>query len=550
MRKSWLGVGGAALLLGGGLLACSGLGTAPDDRCDRLRNLPLDHAQITAAEPVSGGHKFSFMTALVGVFWFDLPPSCRVEGVIRPSADSQIGFAVWMPRENWTGRLQGIGNGGFAGAIDRMSLTVALQAGYAAAATDTGHVASDLDGSWALGHPEKVKDYGYRAIHETALAAKAIISAYYGHGPRYSYFGSGSNGGREALREAELYPGDYDGILAGCPAADGGMAMSSSIWSQKRLNASPASYIPADKLPAIAAAVNKACDAQDGIADGVIDDPRRCDFHPETMLCRDKEDDACLTAPQIDSLKAIYSGPAAEEKRDPGDGRHYRGYEPGGELGRLGWKQYLLGSGYRKSVLYNYALQFPRYLIYGDPAWDLDRFTDVDRFLRDDDHALGTVYTASPDLSRFAARGGKLVLYHGWSDPAIPPMLTVDFYERIRAHVGAEQTDRFARLYMVPGLQHGIGGPGTNVFGQVPPGGRADPGRNMSAALEAWVEQGRAPGAIVASRYDSNDFRALLAQPPQALVRTRPLCPYPQAARWSGQGSTDAAENFRCMEVR
>jgi feruloyl esterase len=538
MRRIRLWVGGCALL--GATAACALVSAKPDEAdCARLLDQKLDQTELTSVRSVSSGYRISLRTALVGVPWFKVPASCRVEGVIKPSPDSEIHFALWLPSEAWTGRLQGVGNGGFAGAIDTLMLTLALQRGYAVVATDTGHVASDRDGSWALGHPEKLRDFGYRAIHESALRAKALVAAYYGHPARYAYFGSASNGGREALMEAQRFPEDYDGILAGCPAADGASLLSSVGWIEQRLQQTRASYIPPAKLPAIAAATVRACDAQDGVADGIIDDPRNCRFRPETLLCTGAETDDCLTAAQVDSLRAIYSGPG---------GNRLHGYEPGGELGMLGWKEYLLGSGFGKSVLYGYALDFPRYLIYGDPGWTLDRMVDVERYHQDAEHALGEVYSAdNPDLSRFAARGGKLILYHGWSDPAIPPRMTIDYYNSVLERMGPERAATFLRLYMVPGLQHGLGGPGANVFGQVPPGGDADPGHNMSAAIEAWVEKGQAPQAIIASGYAENPFKPLLAPERSKLVRTRPLCPYPQVARWDGQGSSDVAENFRCV---
>ncbi|NGY03304.1 tannase/feruloyl esterase family alpha/beta hydrolase [Solimonas terrae] len=530
---------GFVVMLG---LLCSGCALgAGDSKCDALKNLTLDQTLISSVDADRGGYSLSWKTAFIGVPWLKLPASCRVDGVIQPTSDSHIGFTVWMPARDWNGRFLGLGNGGFGGSIEKIGLSFALQHGYAVAATDTGHVASDLDGSWALGHPEKLLDYGYRAIHETAQKAKTLIAAYYGRPPSYSYFSGASNGGRQALMEAQRYPEDYDGILVGCPPADGATAMASSIWIQKQLNRSPAAYIPKRKLPAIAAATVAACDALDGVKDGVIDDPRHCNFHPESLRCAGKETNACLTAPQIESLRAIYSG-------DGGvfDGHRRRGYEPGGELGSFGgWAKYLLGSGPGKGVLYRYSLEFPRFLIYKDPQWTLDHF-DVEKFHADAEHALGQIYsTDDPDLTAFKSRGGKLILFHGWSDPAIPPRLTVDYYERMRATMGTDSVDGFVRLYMVPGLQHGVGGPGANVFGQLAPGS-GDARHNISAALFDWVEKGVAPGAIIASRYDG-DLKPLLAPDRATLIRTRPLCPYPEFARWTGRGSSDDAETFSCV---
>jgi len=504
--------------------------------CKRLEALVLGDARVVAAEPHSGGAEFSLIGTFVGVPFFHVPASCRVELEITPSADSHIRTAVWLPHEEWNGRLQGIGNGGFAGAIDKLSLLYALQQHTAAVATDTGHAAGDRDGRWALGHPEQKIDYGYRAIHESAVAAKRVIEAYYGRPPQHSYFGSCSNGGRQGLMEAQRYPDDYDGVLAGAPALNPTTGLPTWAWIQQQLDL-PGSYIPKSKLPAIAAATLAACDARDGIKDGVIDDPRACGFDPAVLQCRAAEDDSCLTAPQVRALRAIYSGP---------DQAHH-GFEPGGELGgRGGWHDWFTGDKPRSSIQYGYAQDFYRDLVYDDPDWSLDRF-DLARDGAAMRQRLHQVLDAEdPDLERFVARGGKLILFHGWSDAALPPQTTVDYYEQVRASLGAARADDAVRLYMVPGLQHCIGGPGPNVFGGLPPGGEADPRSNISAALQLWVEQGRRPEAIVATKYDS-DLKPLVAPDKATPLRSRPLCPYPQVARWSGQGSTDTAQNFHCV---
>lgn len=511
---------------------------ATHERCEGLAGLKFDDAQVLSARAYRAGQRPSLQGAFFGAPLIPLPASCRVELQLTPSDDSDIRAEVWMPLENWNGRFQGIGNGGFAGSIETMSLMVALQRGYAAASTDTGHDAGGEDGEWAYRHPEKVRDYGYRAVHEMTVKAKAVTTAFYGKAPEYSYFGSCSNGGRAGLIEAQRYPDDYDGILAGAPALHPSNTIPAWAWLQQQMERTRGARLSKRKLETIAAAVVEACDTKDGVADGVLEDPRSCHFDPHSLLCKAGDADDCLTAPQVQTLKNIYAGPTG----DAGD----PGYEPGGEVGDFGdWSEWFSGSWFRKSLEHIYAIEFYRYLVHDNPDWTLDDF-EFERDRRDFERVLGPVLDATdPDLSAFQARGGKLILYHGWNDPALQPRLTIDYYERVQQTLGAEKTDDSVRLYMVPGLQHCAGGPGPNIIGQLPPGGDADPGHHMAAALEAWVEKGAAPGPMIATKYD-HDIRPLLAPEKSTVIRTRTLCPYPQVARWTGKGSTDDAANFVC----
>ena len=506
--------------------------------CEGLKTLSLNHVTITSVEEVSAGRSFSFAATFIGLPFVKTPASCRVKGTIAPTDDSDIRFELWMPQSEWNGKFQGIGNGGLAGAIDKLSLRNALSRGYAAVATDTGHEASDLDGRWALGHPEKIIDFGYRAIHETTVAGKAIATAFYGRTPEFSYFGSCSNGGREGLMEAQRYPDDYDGILAGAPAFDGVNNIGSVSWMQQILLKGDASYIPSYKLPAISTASLAACDANDGVKDGVIDDPRTCNFKPEDMLCKGGDNMSCLTSAQVASLHAVYDGPPG----GLGDSTNH-GYERGGEAG---WSAWVSGPSPRKSIAYRFSHEFHRYLILNDPEWTLDKFDyAVDR--KRDEEIFGHTYNArDPDLTQFFDRGGKLMLYHGWNDPALQPRITIDYYNRVQAKMGAAKTEQSVRLYMVPGMEHCFGGPGANTFGQLPAGGTGEPSHDIDKALEVWVETGKAPDAIIATKYDES-FRPLFAPEKATALRTRPLCPYPQVARWSGEGSTDDAANFACV---
>lgn len=462
---------------------------------------------------------------------------------IEPSQDSHIQSEVWFPTTTWNKRLWSAGNGGLAGSVDTLSLTVALSRDYAASATDTGHTGSDKDGSWALGHPEKLSDFGFRAIHETTVDAKVLLSAYFGHPPSYSYFVSGSNGGREGLMEAERFPDDYDGIQAGAPALEGTNIIPVTAWMQQQLLRTPASWIPASKLPAITAAVIKECDAKDGLVDGQIDDPRECHFQPESLLCKGEETKSCLTQAQVLALRAIYEGPP-QSTNSTHCHSPYRGYAPGGEQG---WNKWIVDKGPRKSTAYLYSLEFYRYLIYQEPRWTLDNF-DLAHDAPETVKRLGPSYDAcDADLSRFAQRGGKLILYHGWNDFALPPEMTIDYYQRIETLLGADRTHSFVQLYMAPGMEHAFAGPGPNAFGQaIAPPASADPSDNISTAMEEWVEHGVVPGAIIAGKY-SSDIKPLIDPEGMKAIRTRPLCPFPQVARWNGSGSIDDATNFSCV---
>jgi feruloyl esterase len=493
---------------------------APD--CEPLSKLALPGATITEARSVPAGA----LTPPEGKPIPDLPSFCRVAGVIKPSSDSNIQFEVWMPGSGWNGKFQGIGNGGFAGSISYGGLAGAVRRGYATASTDTGHRASGTDASWARNHPEKIVDFGYRAIHETAAKAKAIIHAFYGEAPRRSYFSSCSNGGRQALMEAQRYPDDYDGIIAGAPANFWTHLLIQFAWDIQATMQDPAAYIPAAKLPAIEAAVLGACDALDGVKDGVLDDPAKCHFDPSQLVCKGRESDACLTASQAGALKKIYAGP-----RDSKGRQIMPGFSPGAETGDGGWGLWITGPSPGKSLQFDFGTQFFANMVHGNPAWDFHTF-NVDRDLKAADDKFAPILNATdPDLQRFQQRGGKLILYHGWSDAAIPPVNAINYYQSVVAKMGAGNTGPFLRLYMVPGMQHCGGGPGPNSFGQSGVA-QGDPLHDVDAALERWVEQGVAPDYVIATGGN----------------RTRPLCPYPEVARWKGSGSTDDAANFTCAK--
>ncbi len=520
------------------LFACSA-GLLAGATCESLSELKLANTTITLAQLVAAG---AFPPppgeqALRGApSYKNLPAFCRVTGVIKPSSDSDIRFEVWLPNENWNGRFQGIGNGGFAGSIIYgEGLANAVANGYAAASTDTGHSQGQFGAQWGLGHPEKVVDFGYRAIHETAEKGKAIVLAFYGSGPKHSYFSSCSNGGRQALMEAQRYPADYDGIIAGAPANYWTRLFSGFIWNTQALS-EPGGYIPPAKLKAIESATVTACDSNDGVKDGVLEDPSRCNFDPKVLLCDGAESDSCLTAPQVKALAAIYSGP----KNSKGQ-KLYPGFVPGGETGPYGWTNWINGATPGRSLQTAFGTQFFSNLVFEAPSWDFHTFNfDTDIKIAED--KLGNVMNATdPNLKAFKDRGGKLILFHGWSDAAISGLDSIDYYRSVESKMGVKQTESFVRLFMVPGMQHCAFGPGPNSFGEYS-GTKNDGGHDISKALEHWVEDRAAPSKIIATKYKNDLDRT------SGVVRTRPLCPYPQIAKYKGSGSTDDAANFVCAK--
>ena len=502
---------------------------SPAMDCKNLAGMKLPQTTIVSAELVEAGA----FKAPGGDPLPDLKAFCRVAGIIKPSSDSDIKFEVWLPATGWNGRLWGSSNGGFAGDMPYESsgggsLGAEVAEGYAAVGTDTGHQGGPTDASWAIGHPEKVIDYGYRAIHETTVRAKAIVAAFYGRKATHAYFTGGSNGGRQALIEAQRYPDDYDGIIAGAPVIDythvfAGLAVIDFVSFGV---GEKAGYLPPGKLPTIEAAALAACDNVDGIKDGVIDDPRRCSFDPSALLCQGPETDKCLTQPQLSALRTIYSGQAL-----PG-GATLPGYSAGAETGWDGW---ITGSPQAESFFHKFATGYFGDLVFGDPKWDFHSF-DPDRDIRMADQKLAPIMNATdPDLKKFVAHGGKLILYHGWADQVIPPLATVNYYERLREMLGQKVSAGSVRLFMVPGLLHIFGGPGPNSFGQFA-AGAGDPNTKIGAALQRWVEEGTAPERIIATKRKSNGD----------VLRTRPLCAYPNVAHYRGAGSTDDAASFEC----
>ncbi len=495
--------------------------------CAGLKALNLDATTISLAQPVTGGTlEISGAAPLQG-----LHPFCRVAGVMRPSGDSKIHFEVWLPEKEWNGRLLGTGNGGFAGEIYFPQLEGYLNRGYAVAGSDAGHQAENTDASWAFGHPEKIKDFGWRAVHLMTERAKQIIAAYYGKPQDKAYFDACSDGGREALVEAQRFPEDYDGILAGAPANAWSTMVASGVAGMQKLG-DPRSFLPESKLPAIQKAALDACDALDGVKDGIVNDPAKCKFDPAVLKCKGDDDLDCLTEPQIETVKMLYTGP-----KDGAGNALFPGFTPGDETS---WRLWVTGDDPEASLSARFIRNYMRYMVTGDPKWNpltanVDEMVKLSHSKMADD-----LDSTNPDLAKFAARGGKLIIYHGWNDPAISPWNSVAYFEQVQQTMGKEKTAEFTQLYMAPGVEHCTGGPGPSAFGQF--GAQTAKGEQFGLfdSLQNWVEKGAPAKDVFATKY---------APGPDGKIKvsmTRPLCAYPKVAKYKGTGDSNDSGSFEC----
>ncbi len=513
-----------------GLLLATTATAARAESCQALASASIPGAKITSASLVEQGSSQE-----VGAFGIPpLPASrayCKVQATLTPTPDSEIRAEVWLPSPGeWNGKFLASGNGGFGGSVGppRLTMRVAVHQGYATAGTDLGHNQDGASGEhadWALNHPEKIVDFGYRANHQTALFAKAVIARYYGAAPRHAYFQGCSDGGREALMEAERFPDDYDGVIAGAPANAWTRLMTSFAWTFKAAHSTPDALIPDAKLPVIQDAVLKQCDLLDGVKDGVIDDPRACHFDPASLACKSGDGPDCLTGGQAEALRQIYQGP-----RNPRTGASlFPGFPVSGAENAVGWSLWITGP---KAQQPSFASSFFANFVFNNPAWTLAQL-DFDQGVALAERLMAPILNSDhTDLSAFKARGGKLLIYHGWADPAITPYSTIQFYDGVRGKMGVKAADSFSRLFLAPGVGHCLGGPGPSSF-------------DMLGALEGWVEHGQAPDQVIASKY-ANDFAGLLDLPQGEATRTRPLCAYPKTARWDGNGSPDLAASYAC----
>ena len=518
---------------------------ASDDNCSRLAALHLADVTIATATsraagapvPNSGLSPMFGAAAVVAKAPADM---CRIAGHIKPTPGSDIGFEVWLPSAGWDGRLHGIGIGGFAGAIDYFTLGLAIKAGQAGVATDTGHRGNMQEYDWAKGQPEKVRDYNWRGVHLATVAAKQLVSAFYGRGPDKSYFVGCSGGGRQGLVEAARFPADYDGIVAGAPASsftDLAMAFTNTIQAQN----APGGAIRPEQAKLLQAEVLKQCDASDGQADGLVADPRQCRFDASALSCAKTNSPQCFSDPQIAALRRIHMGPRNAAGRQLAGGYLPSGSEAGDPAPQLGWEGFLLrgktgkpaGEGLADGML-GALIQKP----FATPAsFDWERGPALLR-------SAAREIDAPPNLSRFFARGGKLVIWHGLADGAIPPEITLSYHDAMLRSSGA-RASASTRLFMIPGMQHCFGGLGPDNFGQsgAPPWGDV-PERNAVLALQDWTEGKRpAPDWLIGRRGHGGGMMGAGAPGPE---RQRLLCAWPKRAVLGAGQDPDKAASYSC----
>ena len=513
----------------------------PVDHCAELAALSLDHVELTAAtsegsEAAPAGTPGSLAARMAA-----LPGFCRITGRMHPEAGSDIGVEVWMPLANWDGRLHGAGNGGFAGYVSYADLGAAVRAGAVGVATDTGHYAAMIDASWAKAHPERIRDYGWRAIHLSALLAKQLIVKMYGRPADHAYFMACSGGGRQGLVEAERFPDDYDGIVASAPASiftDMALTMINTVQAQT----APGAAIRSNQVPFLQAEVLRQCDALDGQMDGLVADPRQCHLDVSKLECATSDSPQCFTPPQVEALRKIYAGPRNSSGRQLAPAFPASGGEHG-TAGSSGWELWVLGDGKRRpnqsflpdGILANFIAE----PFASTDTFDFDKDTARLRAL------LAPDIDAKPDLTRFFKRGGKLIMWHGWADPAIAPQLSINFHESILRASGYRAKGS-VRLFMVPGVQHCFGGPGPNMFGQiVAPMPGASPESSLGAAIHAWVESGLAPDKIIAHTGSITEFAGAPPNGPEE--NRRLICAYPARATLRSNGDTTNVLSYQCL---
>ena len=435
-----------------------------------------------------------------------LPAFCRVTATLRPSPSSDIRMEMWMPISGWNGNFRGTSPNGLGGLLNYNAMGVGLTDGFAVASTDTGHQGGDT--AW-MQIPDKVTDFAGRAMHETTVAGKAVATAYYGTAPRYAYMIECGGGSAAALHEVQKYPADYNGVVVGGHAAHLTRQIFGQLWLWMAAHPDGVAVLPATKLQTLHDAVLNKCDMLDGVKDGLLENPMRCTFDPKEIECKAGEGATCLTAAQVEAAQRIYSGPINPRTKERIWSPLFRGSE-------LDWSFFAESAspiGIATSALR---------MITKDPAFDY-RAVDFDSHVALADRSeIARVNASNPDISGYVRRGGKLILSGGWNNALVPAGAVLDYYDNVQKTLGIEDTRQGVRLYMVPGMIECNGGPGTDTF-------------DMLSVMRRWVERNEAPREVVASRVEHGK-----------VVRTRPLCPYPQVATYRGSGSTDEAKNFVC----
>ena len=475
--------------------------------CGTLKAISLPGVTITAAEFVAAGAPAAGRGGR-GAAAEPLPAHCRVAATLAPSSDSQIEMELWLPTETWNGKFLAVGNGAWAGVISFDAMASGLRRGYATASNDTGHKGGSA--SFAVGHPEKLVDFGYRAMHEMAVHSKAIIQAFYRRGATLAYYQGCSTGGRQGMMAAQRFPEDFDAIIAGAPVYNMVHLNVSQVAAQVAMLRNPASLVSNAKRDLFANAVVAACDQNDGVKDGIVSEPLACTFDPAVLACKAGDAADCLTPAQVENARSAWA-PVTTKNGTP----VYPGRSPGFESG---WR--IPTPGAPLNPLFTEMVQF---IARQGATWDpmtFDLEADLAAALK---HA-GFIEANDPNLAAFKARGGKLLLYHGWADPGPAPENTINYYDAVNRTMKGGQQD-WMRLFLMPGVGHCGGGVGPD---------QAD----FLGALERWREDGVAPAQIGATRSPGRGGQAPMS---------RPLCPHPQVARHAGSGRTDDAKNFRCV---
>ena len=508
--------------------------------CESLANFSHPNTTINSAQSQSGG---AYVAPDAWHLAFtNLPPYCEVLATIAPTADSSIGVRVWMPTQRYNGRYLGTGNGGYAGGYFFSELADGINRGFATANTNMGATgAAGVNGDALVGHPEKWKDFGWRATHLMTVFSKALINTFYGNPASRSYFAGCSTGGQQGLMEAQRFPNDYDGILAGAPAFNRTHIHTVPVAQYRATHATPASYIPATKFDVINQAVLAQCRGKDGGAptDAFLTDPRLCKFDPATLACPAGLDGpTCLNPDQVAAMKVYYTGSvnlATGALIHPGNARGSETSNPAA-----------LGLALNESLpepSFDSLFKWVFGLTWQWQTFDFNRHVDmVDEVLAKDLNATST------ELRPFANRGGKLILYTGWADPLIPSQSTINYYNALVASYGGthgaaalKKTQNFARLFMAPGMWHCKEGPGPSSFGNVlaQQAPSYDTQYDLLTSLTQWVEQGIAPESVIATKYNT-DTREL------GIAMQRPLCAYPKIPVYKGAGNPNVASSFAC----
>jgi feruloyl esterase len=488
------------------IVAASGLLAMP---CEELGHVSLERAKVTSATAVAEG-PFKPPAGAGGPPRAanapppqPIPEHCRVTLVLTPTADSHINAELWLPMNEWNGKFLAVGNGGWAGSIQGYGdMQEALRRGYATAGTDTGHSAADGPaGMFALGHPEKIVDFAYRALHDMTVKSKRLIAAFYSSPLDYSYYKGCSTGGRQGVMSAQRYPGDFDGIIAGALANRHIHMHTAGAYRSIELARHPEEAISEAKAKLVNDAVMKQCDT---LGEGFLNNPRQCSFDFKTLACgASGGSDACLTPGELKTVETFYGG-----LRNSAGELIFSGQALGVPLPALASSN---------EAPNPFAFDSIRILGFQDPNYDWRDF-DLDRDMPRVDAATGFVDAVNPDLRAFEAAGGKLLLYAGWRDTGITPENTILYYESVREEMGADQDD-WMRLFLVPGMGHCRGGPGVDTF-------------DTLTALEQWREKDAAPKEMPARNRETG--------------MARPLCPYPSYAKYDGSGDLKDAANFSC----